>query len=131
MVGIWKIDAHPSSQALVLAVGFAFMEGPFSLSEQEVTKRVPRGKPGVYVTGYFSLQFLPDRWGRSDTDLYERIHARIGDAPMFKFKVCADADEAYEEECALFHEHHKEGDTRHAHPTKPEGSARACPKCGA
>lgn len=106
------------------------MEGPFSLSNREVDGRIPKGKPGVYVTGYFSLHFIVDRWGRSDTDIHDGVHKRIGDAPMFKFKVCASADEAYLEECALFHEHHKEGDTRHGHPVKPEGSASACPKCG-
>lgn len=107
------------------------MKGPFSLSAEQVDRQVPPGKPGVYVTGYFSLQFIADRWGRSDTDLQKAVHARIGDAPMFKFKICENAEEAYDEECALFHEHHKDGHAKHPHPSKPDGSTRACPKCGA
>ncbi len=107
------------------------MKGPFTLSTEQVDHQIPVGQLGVYVTGYFSLHFIVDRWGRSDTDLRHAVHARIGDAPMFKFKICANADEAFDEECLLFHEHHKETDTRHHHPTKPEGSQRPCSKCGA
>jgi hypothetical protein len=83
-------------------------------------------EPGVYL--FYRRIDGPVRYvGRSDTSLYGRIRYR--DYVYYRYKHCADEEEAYHWECMYFHHHRDTIDNRN-HPAKPWYSDSACPVCG-
>ncbi|MDX2274697.1 MAG: hypothetical protein NW206_04530 [Hyphomonadaceae bacterium] len=106
--------------------------GPFRLTEEGVNAEVAEDSPGAYALGFDTPGvFTVVRVDRADglrTALLER--AREGKYPSFKYLAVADAREAFDLECLLFHEF---GGSRHLdntdHPQRPDGSRWLCPDC--
>ncbi len=101
------------------------------LTSEVVSMLVPSA-PGVYILGQARPQFVPVYAGRSDTDLRRRLwaHARAGIATHFTWRICADAREAFFQECILYHlltETHVLSNQRH--PDRPAPMNTVCPLC--
>jgi hypothetical protein len=106
------------------------------LTESNVARTVPPGRPGVY----FLKSVGPDgrvseRVGRDDVDLRQRLlqHAREGRPNvLYGWIVAADANEAYQLECYLWHAHGGAwaGIAGDAHPVPAERIPfLGCPDC--
>ena len=110
------------------------MYGPYTLSKEEIDKRIATGKPGNYAYGYTRKSdntFIVKYVGRSDSDLNKRIKHGIGKYAQFKFSYAENAKEAFEKECQNYHDYG--GDIgsldNDIHPDRPEGKEYECPIC--
>jgi hypothetical protein len=106
------------------------------LTESNVARTVPSGRPGVY----FLKSVGPDgqvseRVGRDDLDVRQRLlqHARErSDNVLFGWLLAEDANEAYRLECYLWHAHGGAwaGIAGDAHPAPAEPIPfLGCPDC--
>jgi len=100
----------------------------FKLKPWLVRALIPRGRAGTYLLYRFGR---PVYAGRSDEDLQNRlvVHAHTERADYFGFSVFADAERAFDMECALFHSLRKTT-TNLIHPASPKRSGRTCFICG-
>lgn len=106
----------------------SFGEGPYHLSAQALDNIVTRNCPGTFVLGEHTDDgFHVDYVGRSDTDVNARLHGHIGKYRHFRFDYTTDAQAAFGEECALYHDYNPEHNK--AHPEPPDGSGWSCPRC--
>lgn len=111
------------------------MDGPFSLTNEEIDRRIASGKPGNYAYGRKDEEgaFLVQYVGRSDTDLNDRIKHGIKDGyKLFKFSYASTPKEAYEKECRNYHDFGGDRGKLHneIHPAKPERRLfLSCPHC--
>lgn len=99
----------------------------FKLKPWLVRALIPQGCAGTYLLYSFGQ---PVYAGRSDEDLRNRLvaHAQIKRADYFGFSVLADADRAFDMECALFHAL-RTTTTNLIHPASPKHSGRTCFIC--
>ena len=112
------------------------MLGPFALTDNEVSKRVPENVMGNYA--FLQKKWLTDEYlvryvGRSDSDLKKEIKQqmktdRAAGCTHFMFSIASTKKEAFEKEC---HNYHDFGgnDSLHNeyHPDKPDYTAYKCP----
>ena len=112
------------------------MLGPFALTDNEVSKRVPENVMGNYA--FLQKKWLTDEYfvryvGRSDSDLKREIKQqmktdRAAGCTHFMFSIASTKKEAFEKEC---HNYHDFGgsDSLHNeyHPDKPDYTAYKCP----
>jgi hypothetical protein len=108
------------------------MLGPYSLTEDEIDKRIRSGVSGNYAYGHQDKKgtFIVQYVGRSDTDLNSRIKHGIGKYNMFKFSYASSAKEAFERECKNYHDFG--GDRlldNEMHPDRPKNTDYECPIC--
>ena len=112
------------------------MLGPFALTDNEVSKRVPENVMGNYA--FLQKKWLTDEYlvryvGRSDSDLIKEIKQQMGNdcaagCTHFMFSIAKSKKEAFEKECRNYHDfggstklHNKN------HPDKPNGTKYKCP----
>lgn len=105
------------------------LRGPFTLTSDGIDQNVTRTSPGAYALGHkkngkFRILYV----GRSDTDVNDRLHDHIGKFSKFKFEYYYSGEEAFLNECALYHDF--EPPKNKNHPDKLDGSNMRCPICG-
>lgn len=105
------------------------LAGPYQLSFEAIEAAVTRQSPGVYALGHRDAagRFSINHVGRSDSDVKARLRDYIGAASLFKFDYFSSAIEAFEKECALFHDIAPPGNR--VHPDRPRGTTWRCPRC--
>ena len=112
------------------------MYGPYPLNRLGVLRSVHERSPGTYVLGntrsdgQFEVQYV----GRADGNIRERIsdYVNAGKYREFKFSYARSAEEAFEQECRLYH-HHGGPDgflDNDIHPDHPNEMKLRCPVCG-
>lgn len=129
----------PSAAQLSLFPGIppaARIQPAVRLTESNVARTVPPGKPGVYFLKCVGSDgTISERVGRDDVDVRQRLlqYAREGRSNvLFGWILAEDANEAYQLECYLWHAHGGawagiEGD---AHPALSERIPfLGCPDC--
>ena len=105
------------------------LKGPFPMGKTEIDETVTQQSPGAYAldqshdSGPFHITYV----GRSDTDVNASLQERAGKYKRFKFEYYATPQEAYEKECALYHDFNPPA--RIAHPARPAGMKWKCPRC--
>lgn len=112
------------------------MLGPFALTDNEVSKRVPENVMGNYA--FLQKKWLTDEYlvryvGRSDSDLKKEIKQqmktdRAKSCAHFMFSIAKSKKEAFEKECRNYHDF-GECDclNNDIHPAKPAGTKYKCP----
>ena len=107
------------------------LKGPFALTEEEINREISQTSAGVYAldqnhdTGPFRITYV----GRSDDDLNKRLHEHKRKYKRFQYEFYGTAREAYEKECALYHDFNPPA--RISHPAGPQGLKWRCPRCNA
>jgi len=109
------------------------LSGPYTLTADGVANAIVEDGPGAYALGFVtSGVFTVLSVGRADTSLRTTLLQRVGNDRQLSFK-CATVDsahDAFDLECALFHEF---GGARYlenkAHPERPSASRWLCPEC--
>ena len=108
--------------------------GPLHLSRKAVEDAVPDGVPGSFALGHArpheSAAFI-SFVGRSDASLRETLLRHVGSHyTAFYWLPAASAEEAWLQQCALWHEMGGPDGLLHSggHPMPP-GNLR-CPRCG-
>lgn len=108
------------------------MQGPYSLTNEDIDIRIPVGSIGNYAYGYKNEEgvFIVKYVGRSDTDLNDRAKHGVGKYKLYKYSIARTVKEAYEKECRNYHDfgENKKLDNE-IHPDKPEGKNYDCPVC--
>jgi hypothetical protein len=106
------------------------------LTESNVARTVPPGRPGVFfLKSVASDGQVAERVGRDDVDLRQRLlqYAREGlPNVLFGWILAADANDAYQLECYLWHAHGGAwaGITGDAHPSPANRIPfLGCPDC--
>lgn len=110
------------------------MNGPYSLTVNEIDRRVTRTSPGNYGLGNtkddgtFIIQYV----GRSDNDVNSRLHDWTGKKyKQFKYSSANSPKEAFEKECRNYHDFGgSEKLDNDIHPDRPNGTNWKCPVCG-
>ena len=109
------------------------MNGPYSLTKEDIDQRIPVGSIGNYAYGYKNNNgtFIVKYVGRSDTDLNDRIKHGIGTYKLYKYSLAKNVKEAYEKECKNYHDFGgMEGKLDNdIHPAKPNNKDYECPYC--
>jgi len=108
------------------------MIGPTALTVKNIDQFITGRSPGNYALGYvLGHSFIVKYIGRSDTDLNISLKSWINSYAYFKWSYASSELEAYEKECANFHDFGgSEMLDNHDHPSKPKGSKWVCPVCG-
>lgn len=106
------------------------------LTETNVARTVPPGRPGVFFLKSVAADGqVAERVGRDDVDLRQRLlqYAREGlPNVLFGWILAADANDAYQLECYLWHAHGGAwaGITGDAHPSPSNRIPfLGCPDC--
>ena len=105
------------------------LKGSFPLNRAQVEAHVSVVSPGIFALGHRSAdgsKFTIARVGRSDADVNRRLRDYIGQYSHFKFGYSPSSAEAFERECALYHQLNPRDK---AHPLRPAGTIWRCPKC--
>lgn len=108
------------------------MKGPYPLTDEEIDKRITKGRKGNYAYGYKNSEgaFIVKYVGRSDTDLNDRIKHGVGHYEMFKFSYASSAKEAFEKECQNYHDFGESSRLdNEIHPDRPDDKDYECPVC--
>jgi hypothetical protein len=98
------------------------------MTHPTIDTAVTQTSPGIYVLdrssqGSFTVAFV----GRADADVNAALHRLVGSYRFFKYAYCSSAQDAFEAECHLFHDHHPLDNPGH-----PENqSSWKCPRCEA
>lgn len=111
------------------------MLGPFALTDNEVSKRVPENVMGNYA--FLQKKWLTDEYlvryvGRSDSDLKKEIKQqmktdRAKGCTHFKYSIAKSVKEAFEKECKNYHDFgESECLYNDIHPAKPSGTEYKC-----
>lgn len=105
------------------------LEGPFALTVDTLRAVVPGKGCGVFAVGEVDERgvFRVQRVGRADNDLQSRLSDLVGAGTTFKYRLTANARDAFERECELFHAFRPPGNIMH--PDRPRGSDWRCPQC--
>lgn len=105
------------------------LKGPHALSFDALQRVLPKARTGIFALGYVDPEgrFRVQSVGRDDYDVRARLSELIGSSTMFKFAVMANSREAFEKECALFHELRPPSTI--IHPIRPRGTDWQCPHC--
>ncbi len=88
------------------------------MGKTEINEVVTQQSPGAYAldqshdSGPFHITYV----GRSDTDVNASLQERVGKYKRFKFEYYPSAEEAYQKECALYHDFPTPPAHRIAHP---------------
>jgi hypothetical protein len=105
--------------------------GPVHLAAAEIAKRVPPGVPGAYALGYARPQegaVYISFVGRSDADLRAAVLAHVGERyTAFFYLPLATPEDAYREQCRLWHEMGADDLDSGDHPVPP--GDHPCPVC--
>lgn len=105
--------------------------GPFPLTQEDISSRVPEGTKGVYllITEYEGDPYVR-MVGRSDTNLTAALLAWVGSYSHYAFQATEDDVGAYLAECNAFHEYGGLAELANAiHPEAPFMDL-FCPVCG-
>lgn len=130
-------DTDPAQASLFPQVPPApRIQAAVRLTESNVARLVPPGKPGVYfLKSVAAGGRVDERVGRDDIDLRQRLlqHARgASENVLFGWMLASDANEAYRLECYLWHAQGGAwaGICGDAHPTSAERIPfLGCPDC--
>ena len=105
----------------------------YRLTPGNINSNVPKATPGAYVLGHTEEgALIVDYVGRSDNDLQERLlqHADEKKYERFKFEVFGTVEEAFTQECRLWHDF---GEAQflanETHPVPAKGCSVPCPVC--
>ncbi len=104
--------------------------GSYPLDAVTIKKAVSRKSAGAFVLGYTQNDaFYPRLVGRSDDNIAGRLTAFVMNPKYKRFMFCyaASPTDAFQRECALFHEF-SPGDNA-GHPERPPKAAWKCPRC--
>lgn len=105
------------------------LHGPFSLAADAIDEELAENCPGAYALGFtdhlgrFSITYV----GSAGENLKSKLKAHIGTASQFKFRHFAEQRLAFEKECEMFHQFLPAGNF--LHPSRPQGTDWACPRC--
>ncbi len=105
--------------------------GPYLLRGEDICRNVSGQLPGTYALGFTSddCDFAVCYVGRSGQDVRRKLQLHTPELhPEFVFTYCRSEVEAFERECALFHELHPRDNI--VHPAAPHGARVKCPVCG-
>jgi len=109
----------------------AEFRGPVHLAAREIERAVPAGSPGAFALGFARPQegaVFISYVGRSDTDLRGAVLSHVGSHyTAFFYLPVPSAEEAYAEECRLWHEMGGAELESQDHPVPP--GDHACPVC--
>lgn len=107
------------------------MQGPYSLTNEEINKRITKKSAGNYAYGYIKDGIFYVKYvGRADSDLNERIKHGVGQYEEFKFSYAINAKAAFEEECRNYHDFGGSDKLDNdIHPDKPDNTDYECPYC--
>jgi hypothetical protein len=106
------------------------LEGPFSLTKNEIDRVITRVSPGAYALGNSEGNtFYVNYVGRSDDDLNGRLKDHVGKYQQFKAGYFPTAKAAFEKECNLFHDFGEYSLDNKVHPARPALSYWKCPRC--
>jgi len=103
--------------------------GPYRLDYDGVTSAIGDTVAGAFALGYergdgiFRINYV----GSSRDSLRAQLLDRIGSDQLFKFRICATAEQAFHDECMLFHDFHPP--LNRIHPARPAGTDWVCPRC--
>jgi hypothetical protein len=108
--------------------------GPFRLTDANV-RAVAKSFPGAYALSRepHPSAFVVNYVGRSDDDLMGRLLCHVGEGRYSHFKCghAANAEEAFNWECRMYHDF--PGLDNSIHPDRPNGLAAllymTCPRC--
>lgn len=105
------------------------LKGPHALSYDALQRLLPKARTGIFALGYVDGEgrFRVQSVGRDDYDVRARLSELIGSSTMFKYAVMSDSREAFEKECALFHQLRPPSTI--IHPIRPRGTDWQCPHC--
>ena len=106
------------------------LKGSFPLNRAQVEAHVSIVSPGIFALGQRSAdgsKFTIARVGRSDADVNRRLRDYIGRYSHFKFGYSPSSADAFEKECALYHQLNPRDNK--AHPLRPAGTIWRCPMC--
>jgi len=107
------------------------MEGPYRFDIKTINEKVTRVSPGNFVLGRKNENgaFLFTYIGRALTDLNSKLKFWTDkkDKPLFKFRYCISAQDAFGNECENYHDFVKEGKAKH--PRRPANTDWKCPRC--
>lgn len=104
----------------------------FPLTDAEIDRLVTRTEPGNYGLGYLKDDgtFIVKYVGRSDTDLGTRLKDHVGKYKRFKFNYATSPKDAFERECANFHDFGgSDSLDNDIHPARPKYATWKCPSC--
>jgi len=108
------------------------LQGPFTLNDTTIDEVVTNTSPGTYVLGYTKTSgtFIVEYVGRSDDDINDRLHDWVGDYRQFKASYFDTAQEAFEKECAIYHDFGGNDvlDNK-IHPDRPVNTSWECSRC--
>ncbi|MGA2973114.1 MAG: hypothetical protein ABSE39_10930 [Candidatus Bathyarchaeia archaeon] len=102
----------------------------YSFDSQTIGNRAKEGRVGNFALGNVrDGTFYPKYVGRSDSDLQAELKAKLSTKSStrqrFKFSYASSLREAFEKECANYHDFN--GLENENHPPRPEGQRYACP----
>jgi CheY-like chemotaxis protein len=107
----------------------ANLRGPFVLSDTIIDCEVLAARPGAFVlteTGA-GIKLRVAYVGRSDSNVNNQLHAHVGSYAYFSYVYASTAQEAFEAQCALYHDF--ELNDNPTHPLRPKGENWTCPRC--
>lgn len=102
------------------------MNGPYKLSEDEITKNIPGSAVGVYMLSRGGQS--PHYVGRSNGDLASRLRSHLQEPSEYKefwFETVSSQLEAYSTECKWYHKYNPPDNANH--PAVPAGATWKCP----
>lgn len=107
------------------------MNGPYPLSAPSIDAQITRKSCGNYALGYENSdrKFMVCYVGRSDSDVNKRLKQWIDESewPLFKYSYATSSKDAFERECANYHDFSPRDNSNH--PDRPNGSGWKCPRC--
>ena len=107
------------------------MIGPFSLGADVIRRLITRKTAGYYMLSRSktpSGTWAFDYCGRSDADLASRLESHVGNYSVFWYAEAANAREAYQAECRLWHKYSPRDNQ--VHPAAPANTGYKCPVPG-
>jgi hypothetical protein len=106
---------------------------PFRFTPAVIRQQVEQGRMGSYILGFDQEGFVGQYVGRSDTCLQRRLslHNHLWTYDYFVFKYATTLNEAFFQECELYHSYLLFDKQLHnlIHPAMPSGSGLVCPYC--
>lgn len=105
------------------------LRGPLALEDHVIDDEISRESAGAYVLEESRdlVRFHVTYVGRSDRNINNQLHVHVGSYKRFQFQYCSSAEEAFQEECNLYH--HFEPRDNPVHPRRQPGTTWKCPQC--
>jgi len=113
----------------------AKLHTPYRFTPEVIHAEAPTSSPGSYILGNNAGGglFRPRYVGRSDRDIEGRLatHGYLYFFEYFVVRKAADPQEAYRQECTLWHGYRQQGYdlANKIHPAAPPGYPNRCPFC--